>query len=72
MMAKAKLSPLTHKGEIVKNELSGAILAVRLKIWMNQESGVFFREHHHFVDSMIVKEIIKMALMDIIRFLDYM
>ena len=59
MMAKAKLGPLTHKGETVKNELCVSVLALRMKIWLIQESGVFFKEHHHFVDSMIVKEMIK-------------
>ena len=59
MMAKAKLGPLTHKGETVKNELCGAVLASRLKIWLIQESGVKFKDHHHFVDSMIVKEMLK-------------
>ena len=59
MMAKAKLGPLTHKSEIVKNELCGSVLALRMKIWLIQESGVFFKENHHFVDSMIVKEMIK-------------
>ena len=56
MMAKAKLGPLTRKGETVKNELYGSVLASRMKIWLIQESGVFFKEHHHFVDSMIVNE----------------
>ena len=32
MMAKAKLGPLTHKGETVKNELCGSVLASRIKI----------------------------------------
>ena len=55
----AKLGPLTHKGGTVKNELCGAVLASRLKIWLIQESGLTFQNHHHFVDSMIVKEMLK-------------
>ena len=55
LMAKAKLGPLTHKGETVKKELCGAVLASSLNIWLIQKSGLTFQNHHHFVDSMIVK-----------------
>ena len=58
-MSKAKLGPLTHKGETVKNELCGATLASRIKIWLIQESGLNFKKHFHFLDSMIVKEMLK-------------
>ena len=59
LMAKAKLGPLTHKGETVKNELCGATLASRMKIWLIQESGLVFKNYFHFLDSMIVKEMLK-------------
>ena len=59
LMSKAKLGPLTHKGETVRNELSGATYASRLKIWIMQESGFTFRSHHHFLDSMIVLAMMK-------------
>ena len=59
LMAKAKLGPLAHKGETVKNELCGAILVSGLKIWLLQEPSFTFKKHHHFVDSMIVKEMLK-------------
>ena len=39
LMSKARLAPLTHKGETVRNELSGATLTSRIKIWIMQESG---------------------------------
>ena len=59
LMSKAKLGPLTHKGETVKNELCGATFASRLKIWILQESGINFQNHHHFLDSMIVLDMMK-------------
>ena len=58
-MSKAKLGPLTHKGETVKNELCSATLASRIKICLIQESGLNFKKHFHFLDSMIVKEMLK-------------
>ena len=59
LMSKAKLGPLTHKGETVKNELCGATFASRIKIWIVQESGIHFKDHHHFLDSMIVLDMMK-------------
>ena len=59
MMSKAKLGPLTHKGETVRNELSGATLASRMKIWILQQSGLTFKNHFHFLDSMIVLDMMK-------------
>ena len=54
-ISKAKLAPLTHKGEVVKNELSGATFAARLRMFIQQESGLEFREHIPFLDSQIVQ-----------------
>ena len=59
MMSKARLGPLTHKGETVRNELGGATLASRIKIWIIQESGLSFQNHFHFLDSMIVLAMMK-------------
>ena len=72
MMTKAKLGPLTDKGETAKNELCGWVLASKMKIWLIQEAGVFFKEHHHFVYSIIVKEMILKVLTDITQFLAFM
>ena len=38
--SKAKLGPLLNQGEVVKNELSGALFAVRLKSWMVENSSL--------------------------------
>ena len=59
LMSKARLGPLTHKGETVRNELSGATLTSRIKIWLIQESGFEFGHHYHFLDSMIVLDMMK-------------
>ena len=59
LMSKAKLGPLTHKGETVRNELCGATFASRIKIWIMQESGFTFKTHLHFLDSMIVLEMMR-------------
>ena len=59
LMAKAKLGPLTHKGETVKNELSGSTIAARIKVWLIQESGLEFANHYHFLDSRIVQDMMK-------------
>ena len=58
LMSKAKLGPLNYKGETVRNELSGATFASRLKIWIIQNSGLQFRAHHHFLDSRIVQDML--------------
>ena len=43
MLSKSRLAPLTHKGETVRNELSGATLTSRLKTWTQKNSEVEFR-----------------------------
>ena len=58
-IAKAKLAPLTHKGEVVRNELAGATFAARLKIFIQQESKLKFNEHVPFLDSQIVQYMIR-------------
>ena len=59
LMSKAKLAPLTHLGETYRNELCGATLASRLKTWIIRESNLAFKDHIHFLDSMIVHEMMK-------------
>ena len=59
LMAKAKLGPLLQKGETVKNELSGATYAARIKTWIVQQSNLEFGEHIPFLDSRIVQDMIK-------------
>ena len=58
LMSKAKLGPLSHKGETVKNELSGATYASRLKVWLQEHSRLQFAEHIPFLDSQIVQMMI--------------
>ena len=57
--SKAKLGPLLNKGEVVKNELSGATFAVRLKSWIVENSTLDFETYHPFVDSQIVQCMVK-------------
>ena len=45
LVARAKLGPILHKGETVKNELSGAVTAARLKCWVEDQSSLKFSEH---------------------------
>ena len=59
MLSKARLSPLSHKGETVRNELSGATLSARLKNWIQNNSEVEFENFFHFLDSQIVKDMIR-------------
>ena len=59
VMSKAKLGPIAHLGETSRNELNGGVLAGRLNNWIVQESGLRFRNHYHFLDSMIVHEMIR-------------
>ena len=59
MTSKAKLGPLLSKGEVVKNELSGATFAVRLKSFIVQSSSIKFEKFHPFVDSQIVQYMVK-------------
>ena len=58
LVAKARLGPILHKGETVKNELSGAVSAARLKCWVEDQSGIEFAEHIPFLDSRIVQDMI--------------
>ena len=58
IMSKAKLGPLTHKGEVVKNELSGATYEARLKCWIIEHTKIYFGVHVHFLDSRIVQDMI--------------
>ena len=58
MLSKARLSPLSHKGETVRNELCGATLSARLKTWLQKNSEVEFGNFYHFLDSRIVKDMI--------------
>ena len=57
--SKAKLGPLLNKGEVVKNELSGAVFAARLKSWIVENSSLTFEKHHPFLDSQIVQSMVK-------------
>ena len=56
MLSKSRLSPLSHKGETVRNELSGSTLSARLKNWVVGNSEVEFGNFYHFLDSQIVKD----------------
>ena len=55
VLAKAKLSPLTHKGEVSRSELSAAVIAAKLKLFIQQESGIVFGDHLPFLDSQIAQ-----------------
>ena len=58
IMAKARLGPLTHMGETVRNELSGATLSARITTWIQKNSGVRFENAIHFLDSRIVRDML--------------
>ena len=58
IMSKAKLGPLTHKGGVVKNELSGATFAARLKCWIVEHTNIEFGNQFHFLDSRIVQDMV--------------
>ena len=58
-ISKAKLAPLNHKGEVVKNELSAATYSARLKMFILQESSLKFGSFFHFLDSQIVQFMMK-------------
>ena len=58
IVAKAKLGPLTHKGETVKNELSAATLVSRLRVWIVENTDIDFARHIPFLDSRIVQDMI--------------
>ena len=59
IMSKAKLAPLLSKGEVVKNELSGATFAARLKNWILQNADLTYGDHIPFLDSRIVQAMVK-------------
>ena len=54
-ISKAKLAPLTYKGEVVKNELAGSTFSSWLKLFIQQESCLKFSAHVHFLGSQIVQ-----------------
>ena len=59
IMSKAKLGPLLQKGEVVKNELSGATFAARLKTWIIQNTGIKYDQYYPFLDSRIVQDMLQ-------------
>ena len=59
LMAKAKLAPLTHKGEVVKCELSSATYIARLKVFILRETNLKIGLYRHFIDSQIVQYMIR-------------
>ena len=59
IMAKAKLSAVLRKGETVRNELSGAVFACRLKEFISKQSGVKFGHYVLLIDSKIVQFMIQ-------------
>ena len=56
LFAKAKLGPLLNKGEVVKNELSGAVFAARARCWVMSQTGLEYSKSYHFLDSRIVQD----------------
>ncbi|XP_039456743.1 uncharacterized protein LOC120433854 [Oreochromis aureus] len=52
--SKAKLTPLDHKGDVVKAELCGAVFASRLKKYFEAQSRIQVERWYHFVDSQTV------------------
>ena len=59
LMAKAKLAPILNKGEVMKNELSGAVFAVRMKTFVLQNSDLSYEAFIPFIDSTIVRAMIR-------------
>ena len=59
IMAKAKLSPIVKKGETVRSELNGATFAARMQNWIKKNCDVGFRKHIPFLDSQIVRDMIR-------------
>ena len=49
---------MTHLGETVRNELSGATMSARITTWIQRHSGVKFGAAHHFLDSRIVRDML--------------
>ena len=58
MLIKSTLSPLSHNGDTVRNELSGATLSARLKLWVQKNSEIQFGNYYHFLDSQMVKDML--------------
>ena len=56
--AKSRIAPLKVR-DIVRLELCGATLSARLRTFITNELGLSFKKVHHFVDSTIVKGMIK-------------
>ncbi|CAI5678593.1 unnamed protein product [Oreochromis niloticus] len=52
--SKAKLTPLDHKGDVVKAELCGAVFGSRLKKYFEAQSRIQVERWYHFVDSQMV------------------
>ena len=59
LIPKPKLGQLLQKGEIVRNKLSGASVASRLKNFIFKNSGMNFDGHIPFLDSQIVQAMTK-------------
>ena len=59
LISKAKLGPLQYKGETSRNELAAATFASRLKCWVIENTGLKFGKHVPFLDSMIVRDMIR-------------
>ena len=57
--SKAKLGPLQYRGETSRNELASATFAARLKCWVIENSELTFGNSFHFLDSKIVKDMIR-------------
>ena len=53
-----RLRPLGHLGETVHNKLSGATLSARLKVWIQKNLDVKFKDFNHFLDSRIVQDML--------------
>ncbi|KAK7889795.1 hypothetical protein WMY93_025355 [Mugilogobius chulae] len=52
--AKAKLTPLDHKGDPVKAEMCGAVFAARLKNYFQRHCRIEVGRWYHFVDSQTI------------------
>lgn len=52
--SKAKLTPITQKGDVVKSELCGAVIASRLKGFWEKQGRLGVERWFHFVDSQTV------------------
>ncbi|XP_060757417.1 methyltransferase-like protein 23 isoform X2 [Neoarius graeffei] len=52
--AKAKLTPLDHKGDLVKAEMCGAVFAARLKNYFQKHCRIEVKRWYHLVDSQTI------------------